>query len=73
MAWGRKNIKLWKIESFIKCVVYTLLQVSLCFSSDFLLEDYDYFTFLSHYYIVRQKSVVVLRFLFAKFPNFVPT
>ena len=50
---------LWKIGSFIKCVVYTLLQVSLCFSSDFLLEDYDYFTFLLHYYIVRQKSVVV--------------
>ncbi len=59
MAWGRENIMLWKIESFIKCVVYTLLRASLYFSSDFLLEDYDYFTFLLHYYIVRQKSVVV--------------
>ena len=73
MAWGRKNIMLWKIGSFIKCVVYTLLWVLLYFSSDFLLEDYDYFTFLLHYYIVRQKSRAVVRFLFAKFPNFAPT
>jgi hypothetical protein len=59
---------------FLKeCLVYTLLCFSACFTAIFMPEDCHFFAFLSHYYIVRQKSRAVVRFLFAKIPNFVPT